>query len=146
MDRRYLIEVAATLLGTATVVVGGYVPSLRTNPDLPPGSEVPDILIPGMNAGLDVYDLPILLAVVVVLAAHLRDRSATVRGTLAVLTGFLAILIATKGTLDGSLAGFGETFVPATGWYLTTAGGGLLVVAGGVALSKPVLELVERVR
>lgn len=117
--------------GIVAVVLGTYLPWLKTNPDLPPDAEIPTIYYFGMNAGFEAFDFALLGAAVLVLLLH-GVSSRTLVQTLLTLFAGVGIGVFPLYYLSGStLLGFSATFVPALGWCLTVLGGLFFSIAGG---------------
>jgi hypothetical protein len=128
------LEAALTIAGVVTVAVGAYAPMIRVNPDLPPDAPVPQLYLPGMETGISGVDVLVLAPVGVVLALIVADGSRRIWGILALAAGLLAMFIAVFYPLEHRLVGFGDTFVPGLGWYVTVLGGALLVAGASLTL------------
>lgn len=143
MVRRYDLEVGLVVIGSLVALGGAYVPSVRP-PDQPPATPVPEFLIPGLDPGIGLLDLPVLAVSLLLLATYVQGARTRKRASLAILTGALALVVAVVGVFGNPMVGFDAPYVPGAGWYLTLLGGALLLVAGGVGLSELVAELVDR--
>ena len=134
MDIKSLQERSLVGAGLIAISIGAYLPWLKTNPSLPSDAQVPQILLPGMNAGLEGLDFALLGLVglaLVLRGASSRKRLQTV---FTLLAGVGPVVLCALCLSGSSLAGFTATFVPALGWYLTVLGGVLLTIAGGLQL------------
>lgn len=121
------IRTWTTLTGAALVVLGGYLPWLRYNPDYEGAGLV---LSPQTRPGFEGFDL-LLLVPVGLLVAFLAVRGATkwwARATAVV--GFVAVLLPAVAAVDS----FIETdpyYVPDVGLAVTVLGGLLLLAVTG---------------
>ena len=134
MDIKSLWERSLVGAGVITISIGAYLPWLKTNPSLPSDAQVPQILLPGMNTGLEGLDFALLGLVglsLVLRGISLRKRLQTV---FTLLAGVGPVALCALCLSGSSLAGFTATFVPMLGWYLTVLGGVLLIIAGGFQL------------
>ncbi len=122
-----------TILVLIAVTTGAFLPWIRPNPGLTGETDaIPAILLPKMNAGLEGYSLLLLVPVLAVLSILVFGRTARYRSLATLLVGGFTVLLPIYYLRSTSLAGFDSTFVPAPGWYVTIAGGLLLVIAGAV--------------
>ena len=120
--------------GIVAVVIGTYLPWLKTNSNLPPDAEIPTIYYSGMNAGFEAFDFALLGAAGLVLLLHGVSSRTQVQPVVTLLAG-VGIVVFPPYYLSGStLLGFSATFVPALGWYLTVLGGLIFSIAGGLRL------------
>ncbi|MCU4743916.1 hypothetical protein [Natronoglomus mannanivorans] len=118
-------------LALLAITVGAYRPWIRPNPERRGETDViPDILLPKMNSGLEAYSVLLLGLVLAALAILVFERTARRRSLATVVVGSVTVLVAIQYLRSTSLAGFDSTFVPTDGWYVTVAGGILLVIAG----------------
>ena len=113
------------------VIVGAYLPWLRTNPNLPPDAGIPSIYISGMGAGFAGFDVVLLSLVGLILVLRATGTRKLFQTVLTLLTGIGTVGFCVLYLTESSLTGFSATFVPALGWFLALLGGVLLVVAGG---------------
>ncbi|WP_255191752.1 hypothetical protein [Natronobeatus ordinarius] len=124
------------LLALAGVAAGAYLPWVRPNPDRVGETDaIPDILLPKMNAGIEEYSILLLLPAVAVLVLLVRGRDDRLQSLGILCSGIVALSLPLYYLSTTSLAGFGSTFVPTYGWYLSVAGGVLLTILGLIRLS-----------
>ena len=135
MTDRSRASLALSIVGLAVVAIGSVLPWVRPNPTLVGRrDEIPAILLPQMNAGLEPYALLVLVpAGVAAIGCAVAGRRAP---AVALLAGTTTGLVPLWYLFSRSLIGFDGTFVPALGWYATVCGGVLLVLAGVLQLAR----------
>lgn len=119
--------------GSISLLVGAYLPWLRTNPSI--DGPVPQVLIMGMESGIRGFDYLLLVIVgVVLLPSFLTQRKRL--QAVSTLGGGVSSLLVCGHYVFGfdSLVGFNATFVPSVGWYLALLGGVLLTVNGALGV------------
>lgn len=120
--------------GAVSIVVGAYLPWLRTNPNLPSDAKIPTIYYTGMGAGFEGFDFALLGAAGLVLLVRARSTRPMVRTVTTLSVGLGAIVFPAYYLSRSAMIGFSASFVPALGWYLTVLGGVLFMAAGGLEL------------
>ncbi len=135
--------------GLTMIVIGTWLPWIRVNPNLA-GEPIPDILLPHMHIGFEWGSGLVIIPLALLLSLALFWSRPVQRQLLIIGAGMWALIMPLNYLRELSLVGFQSTFVPWIGWYLTVAGGLLLLVGGGTALwrfrnqpSKPTTGAVE---
>ena len=117
--------------GAIAVSVGTYLPWVRLDPRLPPDAAIPQIYFPGMDTGLEAFDLALLGVTGAVLLPHGVGSRRWVRPVVTLPVGVGIVLLCTHYLSMSSVVGVSALYIPAPGWYLTLLGGLLFTVAGG---------------
>ena len=118
--------------GVIAVSVGASLPWLKINPNLPPDAEIPAVYYSRMTTGFETFDFALIGLAGLVLGFRAVSSRKRLQSVFTVLTGAGMVLFCVLYLPGSSLTGFGATFVPALGWYLTVLGGVLLAVVGGL--------------
>ncbi|ELY99723.1 hypothetical protein C482_09567 [Natrialba chahannaoensis JCM 10990] len=141
----FRLRAVLTVSGVLAIALGAVAPWIRPNPALVGRTDsIPDVLLPKMNAGLELYGVfllaPALLLASIALGASRGDARYRRRDwhwhwyryqSLAVRAyGLIGLVLAGYYIRSHSLVGFDGTFVPATGWYLVVAGSSVLLLRG----------------
>ncbi len=121
----------AILCGFVLVCIGTWLPWIRVNPSRSVDA-IPDILLPHMHAGFEWGSGLVLLPIVVLLAIAAVRSHPIYRYLLIAGAGLWAVVLPLQYLRELTLVGFQSIFVPWIGWYLTVAGGLLIVFVGGV--------------
>lgn len=118
----------ANLLGAGALLVGSYLPWAR-----PSGAVIAVVsldVLPNFHRGiaLDTLSADVLLigaAALAVVALGFTTRH-RLQATATVMSGGIAVAVSLQFLL-GTVVGFGGTWVPDVGWYLTVGGGFILL-------------------
>lgn len=134
MDNKSLFERLLLLGGAIGATIGCYLPWVRLNPALGPDAEVPSVHLAGMDPGFSAVEIALLALVVATVAWQRFGTNRTRSSTAAVWAGGATLVFCANYLSSDGLIGFGATFVPDVGWFVTVIAGVLLVSAGGVRL------------
>lgn len=124
-------DLAGTLAGAGLLVVGAYLPWLRTNP----GYEATGLeFVPAlMTSGVEFLHFVLLFPAGVAVAARVFRGPTRGWALAALVTGLWAMLFSVL-LLGAQYTSSGLRFVPGAGWVLTVLGGLVLALVGGLAL------------
>lgn len=134
MDVRPRWMTLLAVLGALFVALGAYLPWLTVNPTLPPDAEIPAVYYSGMDAGFTGVDYLLVPLATITLAVQAAGYREPVRSATTIVTSVVAVLACVGYLFRSSTIGFGATFVPDLGWYLTFGGGVVLSAVGGVGM------------